>query len=125
MRTGEDGFVEVWQTWDLHGRTGPSRPAMATRVTHLIDAGHAADDAASAADDAAPPQSRIFRGDPGSAAQRYDLQRARIDRRWSVTELAERSGCDPASVAAYERGDGVITDDVHRRLRAAMAEGSR
>ena len=60
----------------------------------------------------------------GVASMRERMQIARIDRRLSIHELACRVKCDAATLAAFERGDEVIDDDLQRRIRTALALGA-
>ena len=54
------------------------------------------------------------------AEWRQTVQRARIGLRCSVAELASRVRCDVDTLAAFERGDGVLAADVQRRLKEAL-----
>ena len=47
---------------------------------------------------------------------RHRIQRLRIERRLSISSLADMARCDVETLAAYERGDEVLTEDVLRRL---------
>jgi ribosome-binding protein aMBF1 (putative translation factor) len=73
---------------------------------------------------AAPPSSA-----PTSAAAaaepplRQRVQTARIERRWTVAELAQRVRVDEETLAAFERGDEVLASELQRRLRQALDLG--
>lgn len=47
---------------------------------------------------------------------RHRIQRLRIERRLSISSLADMARCDVETLAAYERGDEVLTEDMLRRL---------
>ena len=47
---------------------------------------------------------------------RQRVQTARIQRRLTVHELARRVQCDPEQIAAFERGEEIVTDDVQKRV---------
>ena len=69
--------------------------------------------AATAPPPAAPP--------PAAAPSlRHRVQMARIERRWSVTELATRAHCDAETLAAFECGDEVLSAELQQRVRAAL-----
>ena len=51
---------------------------------------------------------------------RHTVQKARIDRRWSVADLAARIQCDTETLAAFERGTHLLDEGVQRRLRAEL-----
>ena len=59
-----------------------------------------------------------------SMAERVELrqmvQRARIEQRRSVADLAARVQCDVETLAAFERGDEILGADVQKRLRAVL-----
>ena len=77
----------TWQTWDLVSVT--VRPNdLSHRNTHN-DPLHR---------DAANPDD-----------WRTRVQRNRIERRYTVHDVAQEIGCDPKTFAAFERGDDVLT----------------
>lgn len=47
---------------------------------------------------------------------RLRLQIARIERRWSIADLAQRVRCATEVLASYERGEDVVSADLRRRL---------
>lgn len=51
---------------------------------------------------------------------RARVQMARIDRRWSIDELAARAQCPVDVLAAFERGDEVVSDDTLRRIKTTL-----
>ena len=52
---------------------------------------------------------------------RFRIQRARIERRWSIAELATHiSHCDVVTLAAFERGEEVLTVEMQKQLRKTL-----
>jgi transcriptional regulator with XRE-family HTH domain len=51
---------------------------------------------------------------------RERMQIARIQNRLTVHELAQRVRCDVETLAAFERGEGLVADDVQMRIVAAL-----
>ena len=51
---------------------------------------------------------------------RLTVQRARIERRWSVSTLASQCECDVETLAAFERGDEVIHPNIQARLKSVL-----
>lgn len=51
---------------------------------------------------------------------RQRVQQARIEQRLSVADLAAQSRCDIETLAAFERGDEVLSPEVQKRLRALL-----
>lgn len=90
-------YKAVWQTWDL------VRP----RTTAVVG-DRAATDASAAA---ASSEHRDWR---------QQVQTARVERRWSVSDLAVQVQCDAETLAAFERGDEILAPDVQRRIRRAL-----
>ena len=54
--------------------------------------------------------------------KRYNLQRERIKNRVSISYLAEQTGVDMESLAAYERGDGILPDDIVKKVERFLKE---
>lgn len=52
---------------------------------------------------------------------RERLQRTRIEKRLSISALAAQSRCDVELLAAFERGEDLLSADVLRRVEAALA----
>lgn len=82
---------QLWQTWELVRPVAP-RPSAAQNTP------------------------RIARSDDF----RKDVQKARIERRWSVSMLASECDCDVETLAAFERGDEVIAPSIQARLKAVL-----
>ena len=51
---------------------------------------------------------------------RHRVQMARVDRRWSIDDLSQHARCDASALAAFERGDEILTDSVQRSVCAAL-----
>ena len=47
---------------------------------------------------------------------RERMQISRIQKRLTVHELAQRVRCDVETLAAFERGEGLVADDVQHRI---------
>ena len=47
---------------------------------------------------------------------RHRVQRARVERRMTVHEVAATVGCDPSVFAAFERGNGILPTDTMKKL---------
>ena len=85
-------YVPVWQTWSLlRQRPTPSVTADATATM-------------------------VTR----TTDLRERMQIARIQSRLTVHELAQRVRCDVDTLAAFERGEGLVADDVQRRIVAEL-----
>jgi ribosome-binding protein aMBF1 (putative translation factor) len=84
-------YREAWQTW---------RP-----VQRSV-----------AAASAAPPATVA----QATASWRHRAQIARVDRQWSIAELAAHVRCDVETLAAFERGDALLDEPVRRRLADAL-----
>ena len=91
----EELYAPVWQTWTL------LRHRPTTSATAATTAGAAV---------VAPTQTTL----------RERMQIARIQNRLTVHELAQRTGCDVETLASFERGEGVVSDDVQRRICAEL-----
>ena len=91
-------YVRVYQTWSIsYG---------ATDNTHGPDSGGATRERRAEGDD--------------TSSMRERLQQERVQRGLSVHALADRIGCDAATVAAVERGDAPLTLDLQRSLMRAL-----
>ena len=53
---------------------------------------------------------------------RHRLQQLRIANRISIASLAEAVGCDAETLAAYERGDELLGNDVLRRIERHLKQ---
>lgn len=86
----DERYVPVWQTWN---------------VIHV-----------------AADSTKVSESTPSSSSSTIDLRRrmqvARIQRRWSVTDLAARVGCDANLLSAFERGDEIL----HASMQAAIKD---
>ena len=89
--THTGNYVPVWQTWSLlRQRPAPSTPSVTTDATTTM----------------------VTR----TKDLRERMQIARIQNRLTVHELAQRVCCDVETLAAFERGEGLVADDVQRRI---------
>lgn len=52
---------------------------------------------------------------------RHRLQKMRIEKRWSINNLAEAVACDVESIAAYERGDELLSADVLKTMERILS----
>ena len=86
-------YRHVWLTWNLVRTNAPRLP---------VESPHQAD-----------------RARP-TAELRYRVQMARVERRWSVVDLATRVQCDAETLAAFERGDEVLSGELQQRLRTEL-----
>ena len=89
MQSETTQYVPVWQTWSLirtRSRTSTDTPSSSTTVVAR------------------------------SQDLRERMQIARIQNRLTVHELAQRVRCDVETLAAFERGEGVVSDEVQTRL---------
>lgn len=90
-------YQPVWQTWNLvHTTRGPSVGA-----------------------DDASKTSGATRTSSGIDL-RQSVQRARIQRRWSIDVLASHVKCDAKLLAAFEREAEVLPQEVLERLRKCL-----
>jgi len=85
-------YVPVWQTWSLLRQKSTTTPSVET--SHATGA------------------TVVSR----TQEIRERMQIARIQNRLTVHELATRIRCDVETLASFERGDDVISDEVHRRM---------
>lgn len=92
MQPETDHYVPVWQTWNL------IRSCAKTNV---------APNATDTSSNTAVAPSRDLR---------ERVQIARIQKRLTVHELAERVRCDVETFASFERGEGVVSNEVQQRL---------
>lgn len=91
MQSGMTQYVPVWQTWNListRSRTSTDISTTSSSTTVVAS-------------------SRVLR---------ERMQIARIQNRLTVHELAQRVRCDVETLAAFERGEGVVSDEVQARL---------
>lgn len=87
-----EGYSSVWQCWDLVQSTHTSEK----ETTHL--------------------QNKNMSRSSNSTSMRQEVQRARIAKRLPISSLASLIKCDVAILAAFERGDDILPDDVQQRL---------
>lgn len=90
-------YVPVWQTWSLlRQRPTPSAPSssVSSDATTML----------------------VTR----TKDLRECMQIARIKNRLTVHELAQMVRCDVETLAAFERGEGLVADDVERRIVAEL-----
>jgi ribosome-binding protein aMBF1 (putative translation factor) len=51
---------------------------------------------------------------------RHKAQMARVERGLSIQDLSSKIGCTPETLAAFERGDEVLSTDLLQALRSAL-----
>ena len=91
------GYRRAWQTWDL---------VQVRRVTSL---------------ETEPVQATSH-----DVHLRHRVQKARIERRMSMADLAAHVGVDADRLAAFERGDELLPSDVEARVRSKLGvDGAR
>lgn len=73
---------------------------------------------ASATSPAATQDTRGGRSAPTARDFRERVQTARIERRWSLADLAAHARCTPDTLAAFERGDDIL--ETHVKLRVCQ-----
>lgn len=95
-----NGYRAVYQTWNL----------VRSRAPPTLDMGEASQSNSSSQND----------GKRGPVHLRLRVQTARIERRWSIADLAAQVQCDPSTLAAFERGDEVLTFELQQRLRRIL-----
>tara|TARA_B110001452_G_scaffold130958_1_gene108777 strand:- start:6676 stop:7053 length:378 start_codon:yes stop_codon:yes gene_type:complete len=93
-------YVPVWQTWTLL-RQRPTPPA-STNSSSTTD-----------------PMMLVAR----TQDLRERMQISRIQNRLTVHELAKRVQCDVETLASFERGDGLISDEVQKRIVGELRIG--
>lgn len=90
-----EAYAPVWQTWNLLcQRPSPTSQPLddgASNTSHPVLTTRSAD-------------------------LRERMQIARIQARLTIHELAQRVRCDVETLASFERGEGVVNDEVQRRL---------
>lgn len=92
-------YATTWQTWEI--------------VTNNIDA--------STLDEASTATTpRDVTASTTRTTLREQIQVARIEQRLSIDALSQRIGCDADALAAFERGDGVLTDAILVRMRRVL-----
>lgn len=90
----DDEYRPLWQTWTL------VRARQSVPLSVPVDAPVAT---------------------PDTEPLRQRLQRARIQRQWSVADLATHvPHCDAATLAAFERGDDTMSSEMQRTLRRVL-----
>lgn len=93
-------YVRVYQTWNL------LQPTIRT--------------SAPVPESTAPDSAPTFPSMNADDTFRYKVQMARVDKGWSIQKTAEMAKCDAAALAAYERGDTVLSTDLHRTLKQVL-----
>lgn len=86
MQQSYSAYVPVWQTWTL------IRPISTAEI----------------------PITPMHSNRPHDVRQR--VQTARIQRRLTIHELAQRVHCDPEQIAAFERGEEILSDDIQKSV---------
>lgn len=86
-------YAPVWQTWNLIRQCPTATSASATASATAPEAAH---------------------------DLRERMQIARIQNRLTPHDLARMVGCDVETLAAFERGEGVVSGDVQARIRAEL-----
>lgn len=94
-----EGYSPVWQTWDMVYTS--VQPVLDTSIT------------TGGSDPMVVSDSSVKMASPDF---RQEVQRKRISLRLSIPALAQKLKCDTTTLAAFERGDDILSDDVHRRL---------
>lgn len=56
----------------------------------------------------------------GADELRFRAQQTRIERCMSVFDVATAVKCDAKQISDFERGDGLLRDDVEKRLRTLL-----
>lgn len=97
MQTTSTVYVPVWQTWNLIN----PRHMSSSSQTSLI----------SQSDEACITRIQGLR---------ERMQIARIQKRLTIHELAQKVECDVEMLASFERGDGIVTDEIQGRIRSAL-----
>ena len=88
-----EGYSSVWQSWDL---VHISNTSSIDTNTHK---------------DSSPVHKKNI-----VTNVRQDVQRARIAKLLSIPALATLIKCDVITLAAFERGDDILPEGVHKRL---------
>jgi DNA-binding XRE family transcriptional regulator len=94
-------YVRVWQTWDL---VSPRTQSHCSNELEISKWSSVDVDGAIAKNNVSP------------LSLRHKVQHARIERRLSIAALASEVMCAPETIAAFERGDGVLGADVRARI---------
>lgn len=94
--TNIDGYKRVYQTWST-----PQRTTELPRASHV-------------------ESKPCNEGSSRMQEMRHRVQRARIERGWSIYDLSQRVKCDVAALADFERGNDVLGADVQRELRTIL-----
>ena len=85
-------YKKVWQTWSLCNAHERKQEELETN----------------------------FVVDEAKSEMRHRVQKARIAKRMSLQDLSQVVKCDIESLASYERGDGVISNDVLERIMKSL-----
>ena len=103
-------YATTWQTWEI--------------VTNNIDAS-TLDEASTAT----TPRDVTASSTRTTLREQIQVERVgiapnalreRIEQRLSIDALSQRIGCDADALAAFERGDGVLTDAILVRMRRVL-----
>ena len=87
-------YTPVWQTWNLLRQTHSMTPT--------------------------DPDADKVANQQQTRDVRERMQITRIRNRLTVHELARRVGCDVETLAAFERGEGVVSGEVQARICAEL-----
>jgi len=92
-------YAPVWQTWSVVRASVSSTKASA-------------------------PADDVVVGRPSAASSlRERMQIARIDRRLSIDDLSRLIECDTETLAAFERGDEVLSERLQGAIRRVLRLG--
>lgn len=89
-------YVRVYQTWSLLNRT----PKL-DKLPSSISTEHSSA--------------------PAHPDLRHKAQMARVERGLSIQDLSTKVGCSPETLAAFERGDEVLSSDLQQALDNALS----
>ena len=105
-----DKYVRVYQTWDLLQRSG--RQGAMTCDSNGEGGGKQGTCAGLAADPCT--------SSPLHVEMRHMVQKARVEKGMSVVDLAAKVRCQPETLAGFERGGDVLSEDLQRSLRQVL-----
>lgn len=94
-------YAPVWQTWNVV-RASASVPST---------------EASAPADDV------VMDRPSATSSLRERMQIARIDRRMSIDDLSRLIECDTETLAAFERGDEVLSERLQSAIRRVLRLG--
>ena len=102
-------YRAVWLTWDL---VSPSAAGAARAAPNKDEGKETARNGA--------PGTDAFHHENHRLELRHRSQRARVEKRLSVDDLAVLVRCDSETLAAFERGDEVLSAEHQQRLRKVL-----